>query len=60
MPGISKIGTHNQGFDVFSISLESDLLQAEILNFGATFKDPRFNGFKNSMVLGYASLQHFF
>jgi hypothetical protein len=24
MPGISKIGTHNQGFDVFSISLESN------------------------------------
>ena len=60
MPGISKIGTHNQGFDVFSISLESDILQAEILNFGATLKDLRFNGFENSIVLGYTSLQDYF
>ena len=60
MPGISKIGTHIQGFDVFSISLESDILQAEILNFGATLKDLRFNGFENSMVLGYTSLQDYF
>ena len=60
MPGISKIGTHNQGFDVFSISLESDILQAEILNFGATLKDLRFNGFENSIVLGYNSLQDYF
>ena len=60
MPGISKIGTHSQGFDVFSISLESDILQAEILNFGATLKDLRFSGFENSMVLGYASLQDYF
>ena len=35
MPGISKIGRHDQGFEVLSISLESDMLQAEILNFGA-------------------------
>ena len=47
-----KNRTHNQGFDVFSISLESDILQAEILNFGATLKDLRFSGFENSMVLG--------
>ncbi len=60
MPGILKIGTHDQGFDVFSISLESDILQAEILNFGATLKDLRFSGFENSMVLGYASLQDYF
>ena len=60
MPGISKIGAHNQGFDVFSISLESDILQAEILNFGATLRDLRFSGFENSMVLGYASLQDYF
>ena len=60
MPGISKIGTHIQGFDVYSISLESDILQAEILNFGATLKDLRFSGFENSMVLGYASLQDYF
>ena len=60
MPGISKIGTHIQGFDVYSISLESDILQAEILDFGATLKDLRFSGFENSMVLGYASLQDYF
>ena len=59
MPGISKIGRHDQGFEVLSISLESDMLQAEILNFGATLKDLRFIGFENSMVLGYASLQDY-
>ena len=58
MPGISKIGTHNQGFDVFSISLESDILQAKYLVWSNS-QDLRFSGFENSLVLGYASLQDY-
>ena len=60
MPGISKIGAHNHGFDVLSISLERDILQDEILYFGASLIELRFSGFENSMVLGYASLQDYF
>ena len=47
---------YNQGFDVFSISLESDILQAKILNF-EHLKDLRFSGFENSMVRdGFAQI----
>ena len=52
MANISKLGTDHNGNDVFSIILESDLLEAQILNFGATLKNLRFLESGSSLVLG--------
>ena len=53
MENLCKLGKDNKGFDVFSIILKSEVLQAKVLSYGATLKDLRFNGFENSLVLGY-------
>ena len=59
MSNLCKLGRDNKGRDVFLITLKSEVLQAEVLSFGATLKDLRFNGFENSLVLGYSSLQDY-
>jgi aldose 1-epimerase len=59
MANISKLGTDHNGNDVFSIILESDLLEAQILNFGATLKNLRFLESGSSLVLGYQNLEEY-
>ena len=59
MANIRKLGTDKKGRDVLLMTLKSEVLQAEVLSFGATLKDLRFNGFENSLVLGYSSLQDY-
>ena len=60
MDNLCKLGKDNKGCDVFSVILKSEVLQAQVLSFGATLKDLRFNGFENSLVLGYQSLEDYF
>ena len=60
MENLCKLGKDNKGCDVFSVILKSEVLQAQVLSFGATLKDLRFNGFENSLVLGYQSLEDYF
>ncbi len=60
MGNLCKLGKDNKGFDVFSIILKSEVLQAQVLSYGATLKDLRFNGFENSLVLGYRSIEDYF
>ena len=60
MENLCKLGKDNKGFDVFSIILRSEALQAQVLSFGATLKDLRFNGLENSLVLGYSSIEDYF
>tara|TARA_B100001057_G_scaffold307940_1_gene308046 strand:+ start:715 stop:966 length:252 start_codon:yes stop_codon:yes gene_type:complete len=59
MANLCKLGRDNKGSDVFLITLKSEVLQAEVLSFGTTLKDLRFNGLENSLVLGYSSLQDY-
>jgi aldose 1-epimerase len=60
MENLCKLGKDSKGCDVFSVILKSEVLQAQVLSFGATLKDLRFNGFENSLVLGYQSLEDYF
>ncbi len=60
MENLCKLGKDNKGFDVFSIILKSEVLQAQVLSYGATLKDLRFCGFENSLVLGYRSIKDYF
>ena len=60
MENLCKLGKDNKGFDVFSIILKSEVLQAQVLSYGATLKDLRFSGFENSLVLGYRSIEDYF
>ena len=53
MENLCKLGKDSKGCDVFSVILKSEVLQAQVLSFGAIIKDLRFNGFENSLVLGY-------
>ena len=60
MENLCKLGKDSKGFDVFSIILKSEVLQAQVLSYGATLKDLRFNGIENSLVLGYRSIEDYF
>ena len=60
MENLCKLGKDNKGCDVFSIILKSEVLQAQVLSYGATLKDLRFNGFEKSLVLGYRSIDDYF
>ena len=60
MENLCKLGKNNKGFDSFSIILKSEVLQTQVLSYGATLQDLRFNGFEKSLVLGYPSIEDYF